>query len=95
MLIYKKSLSLSLCVCVCVCVCMALYIYGGGGGLVAKLYLTPLVIPWTMAHQTLLFMGFLRQEYWSELPFASPGDFPDRGIVPASQVWIGRWVLYH
>ena len=74
MLIYKKSLSLSLYVCVCVC--MALYIYGGGGGLVAK-YLTPLVIPWTMAYQTLLFMGFLRQQYWSELPFASPGDFPD------------------
>ena len=74
---------------------MALYIYGCGGGLVAKLYLTPLVIPWAMAHQTLLFMGFLRQEYWSELPFPSPGDFPDPGIVPVSQVCIGRWTLYH
>ena len=27
-------------------------------------------------------MGFLRQEYWSELPFPSPGDLPDPGIKP-------------
>ena len=25
-------------------------------------------------------MGFPRQEYWSELPFATPGDLPDPGI---------------
>jgi len=29
-------------------------------------------------------MGFLRQEYWSGLPFPSPGDLPDPGIKPAS-----------
>ena len=29
-------------------------------------------------------MGFPRQEYWSELPFPSPGDLPDPGIKPAS-----------
>ena len=29
-------------------------------------------------------MGFLRQEYWSGLPFPSPGDLPDPGIQPAS-----------
>ena len=29
-------------------------------------------------------MGFLRQEYWSGLPFPSPGDLPDPGIEPAS-----------
>ena len=28
-------------------------------------------------------MGFLRQEYWSRLPFPSPGDLPDPGIEPA------------
>ena len=29
-------------------------------------------------------MGFSRQEYWSGLPFASPGDLPDPGIEPGS-----------
>ena len=29
-------------------------------------------------------MGFSRQEYWSELPFSSPGDLPDPGIEPGS-----------
>ena len=29
-----------------------------------------------------LSMGFSRQEYWSELPFPSPGDLPDSGIEP-------------
>jgi len=29
-------------------------------------------------------MGFVRQEYWSGLPFPSPGDLPNPGIKPAS-----------
>ena len=29
-------------------------------------------------------MEFSRQEYWSELPFPTPGDFPNPGIEPAS-----------
>ena len=29
-------------------------------------------------------MGFSRQEYWSELPFSSPGDLPDTDIEPTS-----------
>jgi len=29
-------------------------------------------------------MGFPRQEYWSGLPFPSPGDLPDPGIKPTS-----------
>ena len=33
-----------------------------------------------MNHQAPLFMGFLRQEYWSELPFPPPGDLPHPGI---------------
>ena len=38
--------------------------------------------PWTVAHQVPLFMEFPRQEYWSGLPFPSPGDLPDAGIKP-------------
>ncbi|CAI9168347.1 unnamed protein product [Rangifer tarandus platyrhynchus] len=32
-------------------------------------------------------MGFPRQESWSGLPFASPGDLPDPGIEPISPAW--------
>ena len=42
------------------------------------------VTPWTVAHQALLSMGFSRQEYWSGLPFSSPGDLADPGIEPVS-----------
>ena len=52
-------------------------------GLVAKSCLT-LVIPWTVACQAPLSMGFSRQEYWRELPFPSPGDLPYPGIEPGS-----------
>ena len=41
-------------------------------------------IPWTVAYQAPLSMGFSRQEYWSGLPFPSPGDLPDPGIEPGS-----------
>ena len=41
-------------------------------------------IPWTVAHQAPLSMGFSRQEYWSGLPFPSPGDLPNPGIKPVS-----------
>ena len=40
--------------------------------------------PWTVAQQASLSMGFSRKEYWSGLPFSSPGDFPDPGIEPRS-----------
>ena len=40
--------------------------------------------PRTVACQTPLSMEFSRQEYWSGLPFPSPGDLPDTGIEPAS-----------
>ena len=42
------------------------------------------VTSWTIAHQAPLSMGFSRREYWSGLPFPSPGDLPDPGIKPAS-----------
>ena len=40
--------------------------------------------PWTVAHLAALLMGFPRQEYWSGLPFLSPGDLPDPGIESTS-----------
>ena len=40
--------------------------------------------PWTVANPAPPSMGFSRQEYWSGLPFPSPGDLPDPGIEPES-----------
>ena len=40
--------------------------------------------PWTISLQAPLFMGFSRQEYWSGLPFPSPGDLLEQGIEPSS-----------
>ena len=40
--------------------------------------------PWTVVYQAPRSMGFSRQEYWSGLPFPSPGDLPDPGIEPKS-----------
>ena len=42
------------------------------------------VTPWNAGYQAPLFMGFSRQEYWSGLPFPSPGDSPDSGIESGS-----------
>ena len=42
------------------------------------------VTPWTVAHQAPQSTGFSRQEYWSGLPFPSPGDLPNPGIEPGS-----------
>ena len=39
--------------------------------------------PWTVVYQAPLSMKFSRQEYWSWLPFPSPGDLPDPGIEPS------------
>ena len=38
--------------------------------------------PWTVAHQAPQSMEFYRQEYWSGLPFPSPGDLANPGINP-------------
>ena len=40
--------------------------------------------PWIVGHQAPPSMWFPRQEYWSGLPFPSPGDLPDPGIEPES-----------
>ena len=47
------------------------------------------VSPWTVAHQSPLFMEFSRQEYWNRLPFPSPGDLLDPGIEPRSSALTG------
>ena len=51
---------------------------------VSHLVMSDSATPWTVAHQAPLSMGFCRQEYWSELPFPSPGSLPDPGIEPES-----------
>ena len=43
-----------------------------------------LATPWMVANQAPLSMGFSRQEYWSGLPFPSPGNLPDPGIEPGA-----------
>ena len=43
--------------------------------------------PWTIACQAPLSMGFSRCEYWSGLPFPSPGYLPNPGIEPRSPAW--------
>ena len=53
------------------------------------------VIPWTLAHQAPLSMGFSREEYWSGLPCPPPGCFSDPGIelaLPVSSVLAGGYV---
>ena len=46
----------------------------------ARLFATP----WTVASQAPLYMEFSKQEYWSALPFAPPGDLLHSGMEPAS-----------
>ena len=42
--------------------------------------------PMNCTHRASWSMGFLRQKYWSGLPFPSPGDLPEPGIQPTSLV---------
>ena len=48
------------------------------------------VTPWTVARQAPRSMGLPRQEYWSGLPFPSPGDLPNPGIELVSPALSGR-----
>ena len=61
-------------ICVCVCVLSCVQLF---------------VTSWTVACKSPLAMGFPRQEYWSGLPFPSPGDLPKPGIESASPVLAG------
>ena len=49
------------------------------------------VTPGTVAHQAPLSMGFPRQDYWSGLPFPSPGDLLNPGIKPVSPALAGKF----
>ena len=52
--------------------------------------------PTDCSHQAPLSIGFPRQEYWSGLPFPSPGYLPDSGIEPTSPVSPAlHYILYH
>ena len=42
------------------------------------------VTPWTVAYEAPPSMGLFRKEYWSGMPFPTPGDLPEPGIEPAS-----------
>ena len=66
--VYESSL-LSFVVNFCVCAqsCSCVRLFG---------------TPWTVAHQAPLSKGFSSQEYWSGLPFPSPGDLPHPGTEP-------------
>ena len=57
--------------------------YGDGGSLVTHSCLTR-ATPWTVALQAPMSMGFSRQEYYSGMPFPSPGDLLNPGIEPSS-----------
>ena len=48
--------------------------------------------PWTVVRQAPLSMEFSGQEYWSELPFPSPGELPDTGIEPGSPELAGGFI---
>ena len=52
------------------------------------------VTPWTAARQAPLSMEFSRQEYWSGLPFPSPGDLPHKGIEPTSPALAGGFFFF-
>ena len=65
--------------CVCVCVCVYARVCSFSHSVVSNSFATP----WTIAHQAPLSIGFSRQEYWSGLPFPTPGYLPDPGIKPA------------
>ena len=87
----KKNMKRDVYICITESLCCIVEMYtalltnyGGGGGLVANSCPT-LVIPGTVAARFFsLSMGFSRQEYWSGLPFPSPGDLPNLGMEPVS-----------
>ena len=56
----------------------------------------PFVTTWTVACQAPLSMELSRQEYWSGLPFPTPGYLPDPGIEPhLSSLLHNQAILYH
>ena len=83
-LTFKNNIVIYMCVCVCVCVCIHIYIYIVKVKLKLLSHVRLFATPWTVAYQAPPSVGFSRQEYWSGLPFPSPGDLPNPGIEPGS-----------
>ena len=69
---FLLHLSVSLNQVLCVCVCSVSQL--------CRVFVTS----WMVTCQAPVSVGFPRQEYWSELPFPSPGDLPNPGIDPTS-----------
>ena len=61
--------------CVCVCVCEVCY---------SPSHVQLFATPWAAGCQASLSVEFVRQEYWTGLPFYSPGDLPDPGMESKS-----------
>ena len=86
----NTSTFIYMCVCVCVhCSLLTLTLSPGFYFSCACMlscfnHVWLFVTLWTVAHQAALSIGFSRQEYWSGLPFLSPGDLPNPGIKPRS-----------
>ena len=74
-------------VCVCVCVCVHTHMCAQS--------CPTLYAPWTVVHQAPLFMEFSRQEYWSRLPFLTPGDLPNTEMEPVSAWQVDSLPLSH
>ena len=54
-------------------------------------HIQPLATPWIVVHKAPPYMGFYRKEYWSGLPFPSPGDLPGPGIESKSPALAGEF----
>ena len=70
------SVCVRVCVCVCVCVCVWAHTHTQ---LLSGVQL--FATPWTVACQAPLFLGFFRPEYWSGLPFPTPGTYQEHTWV--------------
>ena len=83
-----------MCICVymyiCICMCICIYICCATKSLQLCPFFAAL---WTVAHQAPLSMEFSRQEYWSGLPYPSPGDLLNPGIEPWSPALQGSALL--
>ena len=75
--------------------CVVFSVLLGGGVCIQSLgRVWLLVIPWAVAWHAPLSMGFVRQKYWSGLPYPTPGDLPNSGIKPGPPA-LAKGFFYH
>ena len=77
------SMHVCVCVCVCVCLCVCVCVCVRASAKLLQLCLT-LCNPMDYSPPGTSLLGILQQEYWSGLPFPSPGDLLNPGIKTAS-----------